>query len=64
MNIIGILREDADICYNGIKEIPCMSCPSKPEGGMFSMVSELNKCACMFCVKVNKIFLVINFCYR
>ncbi|GLT46375.1 hypothetical protein SLA2020_201340 [Shorea laevis] len=38
MNIIGILREDADICYNGIKEIPCMSCPSKPEGGMFSMV--------------------------
>ncbi|GLT41645.1 hypothetical protein SLA2020_156920 [Shorea laevis] len=37
-NIIGILRETADICYDRIKEIPCLSCPSKPEGSMFVMV--------------------------
>nr|GLL22886.1 tyrosine aminotransferase-like [Ipomoea trifida] len=36
--IINILREAADICYDRIKEIPCITCPSKPEGSMFVMV--------------------------
>ncbi|KAM7276565.1 hypothetical protein ACFE04_018431 [Oxalis oulophora] len=36
--IINILREAADICYNKIEEIPCISCPNKPEGSMFVMV--------------------------
>lgn len=35
---VGILREAADICYNGIKEIPCMTLHNKPEGGMFVLV--------------------------
>ncbi|KAH7576974.1 hypothetical protein ACOSP7_002324 [Xanthoceras sorbifolium] len=34
----GLLREAADICYDGIKEIPCLACPYKPEGAMFVMV--------------------------
>ncbi|CAA0816215.1 Tyrosine aminotransferase [Striga hermonthica] len=38
LKIINVLRESADICYNQIKEIPCMTCPSKPEGSMFVMV--------------------------
>ncbi|GAA0165165.1 transaminase [Lithospermum erythrorhizon] len=37
-NIVDILREAADICYNRLKDIPCISCPSKPEGSMFVMV--------------------------
>lgn len=37
-NIIKTLRLDADICYEKIKEIPCITCPSKPEGSMFVMV--------------------------
>ncbi|PSS05693.1 Tyrosine aminotransferase [Actinidia chinensis var. chinensis] len=36
--IVNILREAADICYDRIKEIPCITCPSKPEGSMFVMV--------------------------
>ncbi|KAM7495087.1 hypothetical protein LguiB_029696 [Lonicera macranthoides] len=36
--IVKILRESADICYDRIKEIPCLTCPSKPEGSMFVMV--------------------------
>ncbi|KAL5793733.1 hypothetical protein ACOSP7_002327 [Xanthoceras sorbifolium] len=36
--IIDILREAADICYDKMKEIPCITCPNKPEGGMFVMV--------------------------
>ncbi|MGI4297506.1 aminotransferase class I/II-fold pyridoxal phosphate-dependent enzyme, partial [Klebsiella pneumoniae] len=35
---VNILREVADICYDRIKEIPCITCPSKPEGSMFVMV--------------------------
>ncbi|KAK6919630.1 Aminotransferase, class I/classII [Dillenia turbinata] len=33
-----ILRQAADICYEKIKEIPCIECPQKPEGSMFVMV--------------------------
>ncbi|KAJ0112348.1 hypothetical protein Patl1_02315 [Pistacia atlantica] len=36
--IIDILRVAADICYNRIKEIPCIYCLNKPEGSMFVMV--------------------------
>ncbi|ESR60474.1 Aminotran 1 2 domain-containing protein [Citrus sinensis] len=36
--IIDILRDTADICYDRIKEIPCITCPRKPEGSMFVMV--------------------------
>lgn len=37
-NITNILREASDICYNKIKDIPCIICPHKPEGSMFVMV--------------------------
>lgn len=36
--IIDIIREAADICCNRIKEVPCITCPNKPEGSMFVMV--------------------------
>ncbi|KAK2990101.1 hypothetical protein RJ640_028741 [Escallonia rubra] len=36
--IVNILKEAAEICYDGIKDIPCITCPSKPEGSMFVMV--------------------------
>ncbi|XP_057507076.1 nicotianamine aminotransferase 1-like isoform X1 [Actinidia eriantha] len=58
--IVNILREVADICYDRIKEIPCITCPSKPEGSMFVMV-KLNlallediKDDIDFCVKLAK----------
>ncbi|GFP86435.1 tyrosine aminotransferase [Phtheirospermum japonicum] len=38
LKIVNLLRESADICYNRTKEIPCITCPSKPEGSMFVMV--------------------------
>ncbi|KAK1388870.1 Nicotianamine aminotransferase [Heracleum sosnowskyi] len=34
----SILREDAEICYDLIKQIPCIACPHKPDGSMFVMV--------------------------
>ncbi|KAJ0052419.1 hypothetical protein Pint_02313 [Pistacia integerrima] len=36
--IICILGEAVDICCNRIEEIPCLTCPKKPEGSMFVMV--------------------------
>lgn len=36
--LIDTLRESAEICYDGVKEIPCISCPNKPEGSMVTMV--------------------------
>lgn len=36
--IIDVLRRDADICYEKLKQILCISCPHKPEGSMFVMV--------------------------
>ncbi|KAL7185466.1 hypothetical protein ACSBR2_027416 [Camellia fascicularis] len=39
--IVNLLREVADVCYNRLKEIPCITCPSKPEGSMFVM-AKLN----------------------
>ncbi|KAI8551583.1 hypothetical protein RHMOL_Rhmol06G0197400 [Rhododendron molle] len=58
--IVNILREAADVCYDTIKEIPCITCPNKPEGSMFVMV-KLNlsllediKDDIDFCVKLAK----------
>lgn len=34
------MRECAEICYEEIMKIPCISCPSKPEGSMFTMVKN------------------------
>ncbi|KAL3821451.1 hypothetical protein ACJIZ3_007356 [Penstemon smallii] len=36
--IVNTLRESAEICYDRVQEIPCLTCPSKPEGSMFVMV--------------------------
>ncbi|OVA00346.1 Aminotransferase [Macleaya cordata] len=36
--IISLLRQTADICYDEIKGIGCITCPHKPEGSMFVMV--------------------------
>ncbi|XP_062197170.1 nicotianamine aminotransferase 1-like [Phragmites australis] len=35
---IEILRETVDICWEKLKGISCITCPSKPEGSMFVMV--------------------------
>ncbi|KAL9322437.1 hypothetical protein ACSQ67_010490 [Phaseolus vulgaris] len=40
-NNLDILRETANIFYAGCKEIPCLTCPLKPEGAMVVMV-EIN----------------------
>ncbi|XP_047944882.1 nicotianamine aminotransferase 1-like [Salvia hispanica] len=36
--IVSTLKETADICYERSQEIPCITCPSKPEGSMFVMM--------------------------
>ncbi|CAN1230786.1 Nicotianamine aminotransferase 1 [Linum perenne] len=36
--IRALLKEDADSCYDKLKDIPCVTCPMKPEGSMFVMV--------------------------
>ncbi|KAK4484699.1 hypothetical protein RD792_007291 [Penstemon davidsonii] len=35
---INILKQTSDICDRKIKDIPCLSCPHKPEGSMAFMV--------------------------
>ncbi|XP_074311159.1 putative aminotransferase TAT2 [Silene latifolia] len=35
---INILKQTADLCYEGINKIHCLSCPHKPEGSMSVMV--------------------------
>lgn len=37
-NNLNILREAANLFYDGCKEIPCLTCPHKPEGAMVAMV--------------------------
>ena len=39
--IVALLKETADTCYDKIKEIPCFTCPNKPEGAMYIMVSDI-----------------------
>ncbi|PSS14472.1 Aminotransferase [Actinidia chinensis var. chinensis] len=38
LKITNMLREAADMCYDGLKEIHCITCPHKPEGSMSTMV--------------------------
>ncbi|XP_057793351.1 nicotianamine aminotransferase A-like, partial [Salvia miltiorrhiza] len=35
---VKTIRESAEKCYKLINEIPCISCPTKPQGCMFLMV--------------------------
>ncbi|XP_073026944.1 probable aminotransferase TAT2 [Primulina eburnea] len=35
---INMLKQTSDTCYDKIEEIPCLSCPQKPEGSMAFMV--------------------------
>lgn len=37
--IVNIIKEAANICYEGIQDVPGIICPSKPEGSMFVMVT-------------------------
>jgi aspartate/methionine/tyrosine aminotransferase len=39
-NIIHVLRDTAEICYNEISDIKCLTCPHKPEASMFIMVRQ------------------------
>ncbi|XP_050379350.1 tyrosine aminotransferase-like [Argentina anserina] len=38
LKTVEMLRSAADICFDKLNEIPCIMCPSKPEGSMFVMV--------------------------
>ncbi|KAI5671362.1 hypothetical protein M9H77_11726 [Catharanthus roseus] len=35
---VNLLKEAADVCFERLTEIPCITCPYKPEGSMFTMV--------------------------
>ncbi|KAF8645401.1 hypothetical protein HU200_066189 [Digitaria exilis] len=37
-NAMNMMREAAEICYQKLKGIECITCPHKPEGSMFVMV--------------------------
>ncbi|CAN6706653.1 unnamed protein product [Malus baccata var. baccata] len=59
-NIIGLLREAAGLLYEMVKEIPCLTCPNKPQGSMVVLV-KLNLSALedidddiQFCLKLAK----------
>ncbi|XP_022748926.1 probable aminotransferase TAT2 [Durio zibethinus] len=58
--IICMLREAADICYTRVEEMPCITCPKKPEGSMsvmvklnLSMLEDIND-DMEFCLKLAK----------
>ncbi|KAA0062158.1 hypothetical protein IC582_026054 [Cucumis melo] len=58
--LLDLLRTNADILYEKINEIPCLTCPNKPEGSMLAMV-KLNleqlegiKNEMDFCIKLMK----------
>uniref|UniRef100_A0A0E0CJI6 Aminotransferase class I/classII large domain-containing protein n=1 Tax=Oryza meridionalis TaxID=40149 RepID=A0A0E0CJI6_9ORYZ len=36
-NALGVVKKAAEICYEKLKEIDCITCPHKPEGSMFVM---------------------------
>ncbi|CAO2819669.1 unnamed protein product [Amaranthus hypochondriacus] len=36
--VIDILRHDAELCFDKLKDIPGLICPHKPDGSMFVMV--------------------------
>ncbi|KAJ0715622.1 putative aminotransferase, class I/classII, tyrosine/nicotianamine aminotransferase [Helianthus annuus] len=35
---LNILKHTSDLCVNKIKDIPCLTCPTKPQGSMAMMV--------------------------
>lgn len=35
---LEMVRKCAEICYEELMKIPCITCPCKPEGSMFTMV--------------------------
>ncbi|XP_022947022.1 tyrosine aminotransferase-like isoform X2 [Cucurbita moschata] len=37
-DLLGLLRENANILYEKMNEIPCFTCPNRPEGSMLAMV--------------------------
>jgi aspartate/methionine/tyrosine aminotransferase len=47
-NIVRLLKETAEICYDGIDEIKCITCPYKPEGSFFMMVRQIESITCNF----------------
>ncbi|KAK9150239.1 hypothetical protein Syun_008548 [Stephania yunnanensis] len=56
--IVNMLRESADICFENIKEINCITCPQKPEGSMFvklntSLLEDIDN-DLDFCLKLAK----------
>ncbi|XP_050206566.1 nicotianamine aminotransferase 1-like [Mercurialis annua] len=60
LKINKLLNESADLCYDRIQDIPCITCPSKPQGSMFIM-AKLNLAALEgikddidFCLKLAK----------
>ena len=46
---VDILRQTADICWEKLKGISGITCPSKPEGSMFVMVSGSGHVATTSC---------------
>ncbi|KAK3034998.1 hypothetical protein RJ639_033376 [Escallonia herrerae] len=54
---LSILKQSSDICCDRIKEIPCITCPHKPEGSMALMV-KLNLS------KLKDISDDIDFCFK
>ncbi|KAJ6366610.1 hypothetical protein OIU77_003069 [Salix suchowensis] len=48
---INILRKNLEICYDKLKEIPCMMIPQKPEGAFFAMILKMTW---SFCLKLAK----------
>lgn len=50
--IINIIREAAYICYDRIKEIPCLTCPHKPKGSM-SVIVKTFKITDLLCFSIN-----------
>ena len=38
VKIVEILRSAANLCFDKLNEIPCITCPRKPEGSMFIIV--------------------------
>lgn len=39
LKIVKMIKEAANTCYEGIKDMHGVICPSKPEGSMFVMVT-------------------------
>lgn len=40
---IDILRKDAEMCYECLKDISCFTCLQKPQGSLFLMVYKICK---------------------